>query len=386
MICYEFFAIITIICVKYVCSDLPSYVHLHTTEEIMETEYVMLDKLDVCKDSQNIGNGLLVAIKSASVNRKQREIIRQTWLPFVIEYQIPYIFVLGSTTDEKLFIELLMEDKVHNDLLIGKPVDNYYNLTLKGMFTLSWARSYCPGRWLLYVDDDTIVNVQKVIDFVTLQKTVSEHALYCNICRLPVIRNPNWKFFVPESIWKYTYFPDYCHGYGYLIPPYILSLLHETSRNRSIQPKLWLEDVFITGIVAKALSIQRTEAPFRYENINDAGVYRENLVLGHMGKEEELRKNWEKLKGNCTLSKNAYSKSMVSHNQRSTFQRNGHLIKQVEMNNKPFKSIIENCYSVLSNYSFSLKIALVIMLIVLIRKKLQQYMRQMFSGNKINIY
>lgn len=367
---YDFFVLIFIVYVQGVYSKLPNYVRLHTLEDIIETNYVVLNKLNLCNDSQNVSSSLLIAIKTAPVNRDQRDIVRQTWLVDVIEHQIPYIFVLGSTTDGKLLDELLLEDILHNDLLIGKPVDNYYNLTLKGMFLLTWAKTYCSNHWLLYVDDDVIVNVQRTIDFVVSMKHVSEHVFYGQISRFPVNRNTKSKWFVSKLIWKSDRFPDYCHGCGYLIPPNVLPLLHETVTNNYIEPKLWLDDVFITGFATKVANIKLIDSPFNCYNLIGLKLFKNNLVLGEMGKGLQLLRKWERMRGKSTPHIYMWPESVMPMRKISRFNRSGYLMTtNIHSIRKLYKFTIDKGYSSLINGSFYVEIMIVIVVVILLYKR-----------------
>ncbi|CAF0862723.1 unnamed protein product [Adineta steineri] len=234
-----------------------------------------------------MNNRILIAIKTAANNYIQRQIVRQTWLIEVKEHHIPYVFVLGSTNDEKLIDEILDEDNIYNDLLIGKPVDNYYNLTLKAMFIFAWTKVHCPSRWLFYVDDDTIINAQQVIDFISLRKNVLNRVLYCHMGQHFARRNPQSKWFVPMSIWEPALYPKYCQGWGWLIPPNVLSLLHDTSISNLTEPKLWIDDVFMTGIVAEVAGIELIESPMACCGRRDSELYEKSLLLAQMANETD---------------------------------------------------------------------------------------------------
>lgn len=358
--------------VQEVCMGLPNYVHVHTVEEIIETNYVILNQLNVCENSENLNSSLLIAIKTAPANRYERDILRRTWLIDAKERQIPYIFVLGFTTDEKLFDELLKENRIHNDVLIGKPVDKYYNLTLKGFFLFNWARIYCSTQWLLYIDDDTLVDVQEAIDFVASVKNVSDHALYCNVINSPrVKRNPLSKFFVSSSVWKYHNYPDYCNGFGYLIPANVLLLLHEASIDNCTQPKLWIEDVFFTGIVTKAVGIKLIDSPFRNYVHNDLELVKKSFVLGDAGIWLELFNDWKRIRKSSTLRINMDPKNNISIDKIARLHRMGHLLlTKMKTSNKSCNFTMDEHYSSYINYPFYLNIAGVILIIIVIYKRL----------------
>ena len=358
MIRYIHYIIILVVLTNDVSTDLPKYVHPHTMDEIGETNYVLLDKLDVCQSFDTKNHNFFVAIKTAAENRNQRNILRQTWLADVVEHHIPYIFVLGATNDEQLIREILVEDRTYNDLLIGKPVDNYYNLTLKGLFLLAWTETYCSDHWLLYVDDDSIVNIKKAIEFMGSVKNQTDRVIYCQLMRQAVIRNPNSKWFVPASIWPRRRYPTYCSGNGYLIPPTTLPLLRKTATNSSMQPKLWIEDAFITGIAAEAARIKLINAPFRCCMDGNTVLFNEVILLGQMGKQEQLIRAWKSLGRNLTLNTKTQPQISISMIDVSRFDRQGYrLIKRTWNNGRFFQSVIERSFSSLITCSVLFAIA-----------------------------
>lgn len=290
-------------------TELPSYAHLHTSAQIEETREVLLDKVNVCHRAQYNRSQLLVAIKSAAGNIAQRRIVRQTWLADVTRHGVPHVFILGSAVNNvSLRVNLLAEDDQHEDLLIGRFVDGYYNLTLKSMFVVGWAKMNCPNRWLFYVDDDVIMNVQNVVRFMSSVDQLARRALFCHRGHRLVHREPQSKYFVSRSIWPPDEFPKYCYGWAYLIPPDVVPLLHEAATDRNIQPKLWLEDVFMTGIAAKAAGVQVAHSSFVCCRRRKRDYYEKNLVLGEMGKGKELLESWKLVRSKAQPSGSAHSR------------------------------------------------------------------------------
>lgn len=272
----------------------------HSFEEINEANDIVLDKPFMCKSSLYRYGSLIIAIKSTPVLQKQRNILRQTWLLDAVLQNIPYIFVMGSSVNQSINEELKKEDEKHNDLLIGKTIDYYYNLTLKIIFLLHWTNQRCSDHWLLYVDDDTIVNVKRVVDFIASAQNRSVNTIYCAICRLPVPRSVHSRWFVPSSVWKPAYFPEYCYGFGYLVPSNILYMLYDAAINGSVRPKLWIDDVFITGIVANKVGIKLSQTPFRWSHSYTIRDFNENLVLAEVGRNDHFFRRWLSIRGNFT--------------------------------------------------------------------------------------
>jgi hypothetical protein len=373
-----YYSFIIIVFVYKVFADLPDYVHLHTMEEIAETNYVLLDKFDICNSSENSSSGIIIAIKTSPMNRDQRNSLRKTWLVEVVEHRIPYVFVMGAPTDQELVEELLMEDKTHNDLLIGKPVDNYYNLTLKTIFVLAWAKTYCPTHWLLYVDDDSIVNIQKAIDFVTSVKSETESAIYCYVVYHEVIRNRRSKWYVPISIWEPVYYPPYCLGNGYMIPPNTVLLLHQAATMNSMKPKLWLEDVYITGIVTEAVRIKLIQSHSLFHCIayGDIKLFKWSVVLGPMGNHKELLLSWQSLRGKLTSNITVKPAGLTQMTRISRFNRQGYLLTtKVEKSATLLEIAVEKYFSHVIDYLLPLGI-MFLMIMAFLRFRKRPFLRK----------
>ncbi|CAF1115380.1 unnamed protein product [Adineta ricciae] len=321
---------------------LPSYVHVHTPAEIMEINYVVLHQVSLCEDSQYADSQLFIAIKSAVNNLNQRELVRQTWLPEVIRYRIPYVFMLGSTNDEEMFEKLLVENRNYHDLIIGKFVDDYYNLTLKSIFTVTWASVHCSSRWLLYVDDDAIINIRNVIRFFNTKKDVLNLNIFCNKGVRQVHREVQNKWYVPESVWLDEKFPEFCYGSGYLIPSDVLTVLSSTLISNTTTPKLWLEDVFVTGIAAKAANIKIVSTGFVCCQVRSARLFKENMVLGQMGKDKKFLESWKAVQKKSALAKKSEPRHPVIRNGGSVFQRKGLLMSRPIENHARLRNFIQS--------------------------------------------
>ena len=291
------FYFVTIQLMLQVSFQLPEYVHEHTSGEMDLTAAVLVHKPSICVSSQNSHNKVLIAIKTAVTHHNRRNVLRQTWLTHVVLKNIPYIFVLGTSINDDEIKNLQVEHEKYNDLVIGKFIDDYYNLTLKTTFAIFWTKTYCPDHWLLYVDDDTIVNIMNVLNFITSVQSTSIHAIYCNIYHRGPIRNANSKWFVPYTVWNNTYYPKLCHGFGSLMPPYVLPRLYETAVNSSVRPKLWLDDVFVTGIVRNATGVEIVQGPFNSVDQNIVEDYNKNLVLAASGSDKKFSEEWQKIIG-----------------------------------------------------------------------------------------
>ena len=105
--------VIIMVCFQEAQGELLNYVHLHTQEELVDTNYVLLDKPTLWEDSCCAIDNILVAIKTTPSNRLQRKARRVTWVLELVKHSIPYLFVLGSSSNGTVVQELLAEDRLH---------------------------------------------------------------------------------------------------------------------------------------------------------------------------------------------------------------------------------------------------------------------------------
>ena len=87
------------------------------------------------------------------------------------------MFCTGSTLDENIQRSLEVESQEYGDLVQGDFLDNYYNLSYKGIMGNLWVAEFCSqAEFLVKTDDDMFVDMYEV-------KT----------CSIDVDKN-NWKF------------------------------------------------------------------------------------------------------------------------------------------------------------------------------------------------
>lgn len=116
---------------------------------------------------------LIVLVKSAPTNFKQRQAIRETWKISASESNAKTMFFIGNPkfTDEEsketLAKALSEEASVHKDIVRLAFDDSYYNNTIKTMLEMRWAVKACPNfDYALLVDDDYFVSIKNLMKFL----------------------------------------------------------------------------------------------------------------------------------------------------------------------------------------------------------------------------
>lgn len=237
---------------------------------------------------------LIIIIMSAPTHLEARMAIRQTWGHFGQRSDISILFMLGATLDPKVETILRKEEKTYNDVIRGKFLDSYSNLTLKTISTLEWVDNYCSKvKFLLKTDDDMFINVPRLQGF-TIKHARDKNVIFGRLAKKwKPIRNKKSKYYVSRAQFKHTVFPDFTTGPAYLLSTDIIRKLYDAALD---QTYLKLEDVFVTGIVASKLGIKRTHAnEFLNKKITYSACNVQRGISIHMVKYSEQFDLWKKL-------------------------------------------------------------------------------------------
>ena len=269
-------------------------------EDIYEAGHVDVGS-DFCpnygKDLQ-----LLIAITSAPNHEDARMAIRQTWGHYTNRRDVAITFMLGKTPNETLNKQIEDEEYMYGDIIRGKFIDTYDNLTLKTISMLEWIDNNCPkAAFVLKTDDDMSINVSRLLAFISKHSSESK-AIYGRLAKKwKPIRNKKSKYYISPWQYKPAIFPDFVTGPAYLLPARISKELYLAALNHTY---FKLEDVFVTGIVADSLKIKRIHAPeFLNKRVPLTPCNVQRTISIHMVKGVEQYDVWKKLQDSATKCK-----------------------------------------------------------------------------------
>lgn len=277
-----------------------------STEHGILTRYVYESGFDIanvelCPD---LGTNLqlLIFITSAPSHKDARMAIRQTWGHYSQRSDINTAFLVGSTKDSQLENDLRDENKLYGDLISGRFLDSYNNLTLKTMSLLEWVDNYCNKiKFILKTDDDMFINIPKLLSFIE-KHAKEERTIFGRLAkRWKPVRNDKSKYYVSTSQYQPATFPDFTTGPAYLMTGDAIHDLYTTALGKTY---LKLEDVFMTGIVAEDIKVKRThvnEFFNRRVTMNPCTI--KNGISVHMVKFDEQFDLWKKLLDGKTICK-----------------------------------------------------------------------------------
>ncbi|XP_076308594.1 beta-1,3-galactosyltransferase 1-like [Tachypleus tridentatus] len=261
------------------------------------------NKEDICQCFETCANDntnkelvdLLVFVTSGINHFDHRQAIRETWGKELCQKNIVCVFLLGKTSNNSLRDLVEKEDATHKDIVQANFVDSYKNLTLKTVSMMKWISTYCSWtEFVLKIDDDMLINVESMLDFISYIRNESTVAIFGKVARgLKPHHEKNNKWFVPKYMYPHSTYPDFVYGPSYLIHGALARSIYETSLE---EPYFLLEDVFITGIIASKLNItlkhQRKFSTKR--NLKMSSIAFRRLITSHKYSPREIRLLWSK--------------------------------------------------------------------------------------------
>lgn len=195
----------------------------------------------------------LIFIHSAPENVEKRTAIRDTWGANT-NLSIKVLFMLGFTSNQAVQQVLNEEQEKYNDIVQGNFIDKYRNITYKHVMALKWIYYFCnQTEFVLKTDDDVFINMPKLIHSL-LPTLPSSKLIFCDVTyNARVKRTWRSKWRVSFNEFAASVYPDYCAGWAVLYSMDVAQQLYiEAQKYRFF----WVDDVHITGIIAKRLKIK----------------------------------------------------------------------------------------------------------------------------------
>ncbi|CAN7989064.1 unnamed protein product, partial [Ixodes hexagonus] len=192
---------------------------------------------------------------SSPKNFEQRRVIRATWGRQSLQHGFKVAFFLGRPPEEHLQRKVLAEDASYKDIIQGDFADSYRNLSIKSVIMVRWISKFCPKTsFLLKIDDDVLLSIWDLAAAAKEREGTKRTIWgYRYTGSLPHRRNTS-KWYVPESVFPLEKYPDFVAGPSYLMTGDSAPLLAEFCVT---VPYLYLEDVFLTGLVAEKARVRR---------------------------------------------------------------------------------------------------------------------------------
>ncbi|XP_063217560.1 beta-1,3-galactosyltransferase 1-like isoform X2 [Bacillus rossius redtenbacheri] len=239
---------------------------------------------------------LLIVVCSAVPNWEARAAIRDTWggaASSNASSAVRVAFLLGDPDNATLQDQVEEESLQFGDIIQEGFIDSYNNLTVKSVMLLKWVVRRCRSlRYVMKTDDDMFVNVGGLTGLLRSRGPSAPLLLGTLICGARPISDPRSKWFAPLYMFSGRVYPNYLSGTGYVMSTGIAALLYRAALGT---PLFHLEDVYVTGLCARAAGVRPRDHPgFTYARRRlDPCLYRHpSVVTSHRLTPAELRRVW----------------------------------------------------------------------------------------------
>ena len=254
----------------------------------------LINNKNVCAERGGL-NQLLVFVHSAPKHFERRTVIRQTWgsISNIENFSIKRVFVLGRQNNKTVQTTINHEHALHRDIVQGNFLDTYFNLSQKHILGIRWASEFCKtAKYIIKADDDVFVNPFGFFRDLVIKYPNITQTILCNIRPNgtdPIQRNGarKYKWGVNSDIFKnLTHWPfTFCQGYFVIYSSDIVSAIYNAAK-RNCMPYVWLDDAYVTGILAHNVG-----------NIRHSALkgLRNHITYIHDKLFEKMHKHWKHL-------------------------------------------------------------------------------------------
>ncbi|XP_045166401.1 uncharacterized protein LOC123529893 [Mercenaria mercenaria] len=233
----------------------PNFTRLINASQIVTTVNATytLENPTLCSSVRNLS--IVVIVHTSPDHIDRRLSIRNTWAndAFYLHLgNVRTIFLLGKTKFQYLQSNIEKEFKRYGDLLQGDFIDDYHNLTLKGVMAYKWLTERCRNAELiLKVDDDISVDMFKLFTEYYPKYRSEKMSIICNHIlaqTMGILRQNDSKWYVSNNHFKGldAYPTDYCSGFLVIFTNDLIPALYQSSR---VTPFFWVDDVYLYGLV-----------------------------------------------------------------------------------------------------------------------------------------
>ncbi|XP_041362679.1 beta-1,3-galactosyltransferase 5-like [Gigantopelta aegis] len=233
-------------------------------DRVSPLDYGFLDgSAKACASDERLQ--LVILVLTIHDMASQRQAIRDTWGSVSVlgtwpntneQFHIKLLFVIGVAKHDSLNTAVAKEADEKGDVILADVVDSYFNLTRKVLMGFKWIRQFCPAvKYVMKVDEDTYVDIPQLVAVIN---SGTWHNLIYGKHFLKDRVHREGRFKVSEEAYPVPVYPPHVKGNMYLMPSDVAMKILAVSEH---MPYVNIEDVHITGILAKIFDIRHVGLP-----------------------------------------------------------------------------------------------------------------------------
>ena len=212
---------------------------------IYDNPYTINNK-DVCNHKKPIL--FLVLVHTATDHFEWRQALRNTWANVTLyqTHQMRIVFLLGIPKNESLNAKIQRESTQHGDIVQGNFIDDYHNLTHKGVMGLRWVTENCrQAKFIVKIDDDAFVNTLLLIENFLGTFWNSSRSIMGTVIRSAWISRKGKHEVAKEEFVNMKRFPfPYSPGLCVILTNDIIEELYNAAKGTAF---FWIDDVYLFG-------------------------------------------------------------------------------------------------------------------------------------------
>lgn len=231
----------------------------------------------------------LFAVKSYPRNYELRKAIRETWGTYIRSGSNSMIlFYMGQSPHPDVNTRVAEESNHYKDIFRGDFIDSFKNQSLCTLTALKhMLREYSQIRYLFKVEDSTFINIPRLIRVLKSKKELLHNFIMGRITNgTRPERNKNSPWYMSNDIYPPDSYPVYAQSIGYLLSGNLIPQLVEESFK---VPLLWIEDIFITGILTKNLNVNYIHST-KFGSPQDSCENGEYVAISNLHTVEDMKR------------------------------------------------------------------------------------------------
>ena len=211
----------------------------------------VLENASLCEDDPQI----VLSVFTAPTDFHGRATLRRLWAHNLLfkGVKLRVVFPIGRTDTWQNQSDIERESRTFGDILQQDYIDSYHNLSLKRLASIDWQLRRCANaHWTVKADDDVFVNTHRLIEFYLYYRQHNLSGFFCftNYGAEPM-RAGKWR--VTKEEFPGNKYPPYCIGFMTVCSLSDSRRLLEAARTSKF---LWIEDVFIGGLLRAAARVE----------------------------------------------------------------------------------------------------------------------------------
>lgn len=221
----------------------------------------------------------MIYIHSKTEHSEKRRVIRNTWASRSIleRNKAKLLFITGKVNDDNLQAFLETESKHYRDIIQGTFKDTYRNLTYKAITALKWVSTNCENAvFVLKTDDDVIVDINRLVSLLRseIKPKFGIHNILAGYLWIntSVVREKGNKWYTTYSEYPEEFYLTYCAGLAYIMSSDVIKKFYFKSFEI---PFFWIDDYFVTGLLADASNVTHVSLNDRYIVRNSDDIRKE---------------------------------------------------------------------------------------------------------------